>query len=461
MVAVTGLVGMIKHHPETMKLIRELMVGNISDIKPISDLETELGFAYPQVQSILGATTQEAVTTLEFLVSEDVLQKCPCEKLQFCPRCQSPNLKPGLGCPNCGSVNIAKGRVLEHFTCLNNGLEEEYLSGSKYVCPKCKQELRFLGTDYQSLGIHYKCYECGMISKEAASNQQCSQCSLLIPDGETKETVLYLYRLNETKRRWLEFQLNQKGQFIHFLRNHGYEVTENAKVSGTSRSGAEHQLDILAQRDDGLIAYTVGIDILIDSAGREIELDKVFAFDSKIFDMGIHDKVLIAVPNLSAEARQYAQQQRIKIIEEKDLTTFLGSQLPSVPRESSNGHVDFETKAKLLEHLERLHYRVEEKARIQGRSGVEHTFDILAYYYDGIITHTLGINVIIAQDGVDFDAVSSFDTSAYDACLHDKVLLVCPRLDHEAKQFAQCQRIKVVEVGDPTRLTQNLLRGYV
>lgn len=70
--------------------------------------------------------------------------------------------------------------------------------------------------------------------------------------------------------------------------------------------------------------------------------------------------------------------------------------------------------AKLLEHLERLHYRVEERGRIRSRSGVEHTFDILACNHNGMIPHAPGINVMITR---------------------------------------------VVEVGDPTKLTQDLFRG--
>jgi general secretion pathway protein E len=98
-------------------------------------------------------------------------------------------------------------------------------------------------------------------------------------------------------------------------------------------------------------------------------------------------------------------------------------------------------------------YRLEEKAKILGRSGVEHTFDILATNDDGIITHTVGISIMAAKNEIGFDDVSSFDTRAYDVGIHDKLLLACPKLSHEAKQFAKYQRIKVIEVDDPAKLT--------
>jgi hypothetical protein len=181
-------------------------------------------------------------------------------------------------------------------------------------------------------------------------------------------------------------------------------------------------------------------------------LADVFAFDNKVYDLGIHDKVLLVVPKLSAEAAQFARQQRIKVIEPKDLELISRLSTKSMPRQSSNNPFVFETKVKLLEHLRNCGYRFEEKAKIMGRSGVEHVFDILAVNDDGIINHTLAINTLIAQDEISFNTVSSFDTRAYDVGIHDKLLLVSPKLSQEAKQFAQYQRIKVIEVADPGKL---------
>jgi ribosomal protein L37AE/L43A len=452
MVEVVDAIRMVKQNPKAMKLIQEIMEGKISEVKPSTKLATKDGFGYPQAESILESTTSETVATLEFMANEDILERNLHENILFCPKCQSPNLKRGLSCPKCGSGNIAKGRILEHLACRNNSLEEDYGNNGKYICPKCRQELRFLGTDYQSLGINYKCRECGGISKDAAFNMQCQQCSHLFPEGEAKEIVLYSYRLNERKKRQLQYELSEKPRFVDFLRSRGYDVIESAKVNGTTKSGAKHILDILAQRSDGLVTYTIGVGILVDSQGQEVSLAEVFSFDNKVYDLGIHDKVLLVVPKLSPEAGQFARQQRIKVIEEKDMELLLKSPPPSVQKQSANKPFIFETKTKLLEHLKDCGYKFEEKAKILGRSGVEHTFDILAVNDDGVINHTLAINILIAQDEISFNAVSSFDTRAYDVGIHDKLLLACPKLSQEAKQFAQYQRIKTIEVNDPSKL---------
>jgi predicted RNA-binding Zn-ribbon protein involved in translation (DUF1610 family) len=453
MVEVVDAIRMVKQNPKAMKLIQEIMSGKISEVRPSSNLDTKDGFGYPQAENILESTTPEVVDTLEFMANEDILERNICEHILFCPKCQSPKLKTGFGCPKCGSENIARGRILEHLSCRNNSLEEDYSKNGKYVCPKCQQELRFLGTDYQSLGIHYKCRECGGISKDAATNMKCLQCSNLFPETEAKEIVLYSYRLNEARKRQLKFELSEKPRFADFLRSRGYDVVESAKVNGTTKSGAKHVLDILAQRNDGLITYTIGVGILVDGLGSEVSLADVFAFDNKVYDLGIHDKVILVVPKLSPEAGQFARQQRIKVIEEKDIELVLKMPRPSAQNLSGNKPFIFETKAKLLEHLKNSGYRFEEKAKIMGRSGVEHTFDILAVNNDGIINHTLAINILTAQDEISFNAVSSFDSRAYDVGIHDKLLLACPRLCQEARQFAQYQRIKVIEVGDPSKLT--------
>src|SRR4030042_6378366 len=269
MVEVIDVIRIVKQDPRAIKLVKEFLAGNISEVKPTTNLATANGFSYPQAESLLETTTQETVTTLEFLANEDILGRNIRGNILFCPHCQSPNLKPGLGCPKCGSGNIGRGRILEHFSCLNNSLEDDYAANGKYICPKCKQELQFLGTDYQSLGINYKCRDCGGISKDAASIWHCLQCSQYFPEYTAKETVLYSYHLNAEKKRKMEFELDERPRFVDLLKKQGYDVVESANINGTTKSGAKHLIDILAKRDDVLITYIIGVGILVSQAKEE------------------------------------------------------------------------------------------------------------------------------------------------------------------------------------------------
>ena len=194
--------------------------------------------------------------------------------------------------------------------------------------------------------------------------------------------------------------------------------------------------------------------MLVDGRAPEVGLDRVFTYDNKTYDLGLHDKVLVVIPRLSPPARQFALRQKIRLFEGTELENFLasaGSARP--PTESRQQPGTFKSKARLIEHLKAAGYRVEEGATIRGRSGAEHRFHVLARYDDGILTHTLAIGILSANDEVGFDAVSAFDTRAYDANIHDKAILVYPHLSSEARQFAEYQRIKVIEVDSAEALT--------
>ncbi len=111
------------------------------------------------------------------------------------------------------------------------------------------------------------------------------------------------------------FEFKSKSQMVAYLKRRGYEVKEAAAVRG--RSGAEHNIDILATRDDGIVTHHIAIGIEVSDA--PVELGRVFDFDDKAYDIGIQEKVFIASPGLSQEARQFAERQRIRVFEVKEL----------------------------------------------------------------------------------------------------------------------------------------------
>jgi len=246
----------------------------------------------------------------------------------------------------------------------------------------------------------------------------------------------------EGKVQQLDPKLGLETQVIEYLKKQGYIVTENTKMRG--KSGVEHTLDILAQKDDGFIIYAIAIDVLRGD-DREGELSILFNLANKAYDAGIHDRALITPVELGQEAREFAQKQRIKVFDEQQMKA-LASKPPPPVRPSE--FAKFETKSQLLESLGNLGYRVEEKAKVSGRSGVEYTFDILAYSDDGQIGYSLGIDIIHGEPEVGLRQITIFDTKGYDVGIDHKAIVVSPRLAPEAMQFAQHQRIKVFELGE-------------
>ena len=122
---------------KAVKLVAEMLAGNIVDIRPQFDFTTTLGFSYPYVESVLGVSSEEGLRILESLTGKAILGKVLFDRMLCCPQCQSVNLSPLTHCPKCGSGNIARGRVLEHLVCNYVGLEEEFVAKGRYVCPKC------------------------------------------------------------------------------------------------------------------------------------------------------------------------------------------------------------------------------------------------------------------------------------------------------------------------------------
>ena len=435
-------IGSIEKSDIAMKLVAEMLAGQIVNVRPQLDFTAELGFTYPTAEHALQTTSKDLLPVLESLAGRGILKREFFERILRCPRCRSVNLRPSTHCPKCGSGNIVRGRVLEHLACKYVGLEDEFATRGKYVCPKCRLELRSAGTDYQSMGLLRKCRACGEVFSMPNIKWRCLKCSSLVDEDEVSEVSVFAYTLDEAKRSWLEFELEPKSQFIEFLRQRGYQVTRNARVKG--RSGGEHSIDILATRDDGVVTHDIAIGVEV--GGAKIGLDRIFDFDTRAYDSGFHDKMLVIIPELSEEAQKFAGQQRIKVLQVRDLETVLAGSAPQAAPETEQEPFKFTSRSQLVEYLQRRGYEVRENAGIQGRSGASHKMDILATRDDGIITHRIAVGLEAGQKPVALHRVFAFDDRAYDAGIMDKVFIASPGLTKEAREFARRQRINVFEV---------------
>lgn len=442
---------------EIMQLIQDMMDGRVDEIVPVLDLSRESCIAYPKIEELFGGNPEGIVKIMDSLVEERILESKFFDRLIFCPSCASMNLRPSLRCSRCNSGNIARGRILEHFACGKNGLENDFVVGNKCICPHCQKQLKFLGTDYRSLGVSYRCNSCGALSTDVSIRWQCLKCKSFFAEDEAKIHTVHSYFLNEQNRNWLKFEIGYKPKFISYLKYQGYDVHEKVRVIASQGSGASHLLDILAMRDDGFLEHVIGIGVSVGKESEDIGLEDVFRFDNKVYDLGIHDKVLLALPGFNGEARQFARRQRIKTFEIKELIQFvdeIDAKALECTKKAATAvkNFSFENHKQLMKYLLDRGYRIEEKAKIRGRSGAEYSMDILAYIDDGLFTHTVAIGILTGTSEIGLDPVSSFDTKTYDIGIHDKVLLVSPMLSQDAMQFAEQQKIKIIEVTDPALL---------
>lgn len=292
-------------------LIQKMLSGDILEIKATVDPSSEAGLSYPEIEKLLGRNAPEIAQLLEALAAQDILVRTASGKIFLCSCCHSPNLRPSLRCPKCGSGYVDKAQVLEHFNCGYVGVESEFVRIDKYVCPRCQWELKLLETDYRSLGIKYKCGNCSEIFIDPVFKWQCLGCLLLFAENEAKEIPLYTYYLNESRRQRLEFELGPKKEFITFLQSQGYEVMVPGLVVG--RSGVAYTMDLLAEWDDSIIKHSVAIGVL--TGDTEVRLEEIALVDTKAYDIGVHEKLMLVASRLSAEARQFADRQGLKVLE--------------------------------------------------------------------------------------------------------------------------------------------------
>ncbi len=456
-------------NPRVSKLMSILLNGNIHSINPEIDLCLKDGYMYRDADEILGTTGKETFQILDYFAREGLLLKQDFQKMLVSPA-GSFQLMPVERCPYCDSEQITRGQLIEHFNCGYIGLEEEFTVENKQVCPKCRREIKLIGTDYRKPGARYVCHDCHEVFAQPAVKCRDVKTGEVLALEELRRVYLYSYRLNEAQRKRLEFEFEPKKQLIACLISLGYNVRESVKVQG--KSGATHTIDLLASVDDPITRHSVAIGILAASGEEtEVNIDTLFSFDSKIYDTGIDSKMVIAVPRLSSEAIKFAERQSIRVYSLEELR-YLSSRQNGNPEitggndKASNPGVEPDLvqlghKGWLKWFLEKKGYRVEEKFRLKGRSGAEHILDFYAQKDDGIMNHSIAACIISNENhpGDDAGAVINFDSATYDVGIRDKVIISVPKLSKEARQFANYQRIKILEAKDLADFSRQYLKN--
>lgn len=456
-------------NPKTVTLVSWMLSHKDAWIEPEINLQDKEGYTYSVADDIMETSGKATCSVLESLAEKDILLREDFERVLLTPE-GSMQLIPVERCPNCDSPHLSRGKMIEHFTCGYVGFEEEFKSGLKTVCPKCNRELKLIGTDYRNPGLRYTCKNCQEVFPLPSIKYRCLKTDEIFSLEELSHVWLYSYRLNEDYRTRLEFELEPKKRFVDYLHKLGYSVQESVKLQG--KSGATHTIDLLATMDDPIAKHTVAIGILAAPQGEEaVNIDSLFSLDSKIYDIGIKHKIVLAVPGLAPDAKKFAERQGIRVYGLEELGALLSGQsdFPALAEQKkleSTGESEDEPelsklspKGLLKRLLEKKGYTVTENAKVTGRSGAEHTLELYAQKDDGITSHQVAACVIFSghTNGNSVNEVVQFDTAAYDAGITDKVIIAIPRLGKSPKQFAEYQHIKVLEANDLIEFSNQFL----
>ncbi|MEO0097797.1 MAG: restriction endonuclease [candidate division WOR-3 bacterium] len=296
------------------KLLEELIEKRKDELKPKFDPTCENLYRYPEAEEVLGKPPLTTVYLIEDLARLGYLKKIFKGKLFLCPVCNSDELKYETYCPKCHSTYILKMKAIEHI-CGYLGKLETYQDGKNLRCPKCLQELQIIDEDYKFYHAYYQCQDCEEYFKEPKEFWRCLKCGATIEKENLKEIYLFSYQIKEEEISGLKLKTLPKDQIINFLKNQGYEVEEGVKVNG--RSGAEHEIDILATKKSGPLEHRIVVGFA--TAEEEVPAEEVIKLYAKAYDVNAADIILVALPKLSADALHFAKHYRIRVFEKEDL----------------------------------------------------------------------------------------------------------------------------------------------
>jgi general secretion pathway protein E len=202
-----------------------------------------------------------------------------------------------------------------------------------------------------------KAYDCGILDRILISipdlSEEAKQLArkqrIKVIGGEQIEQLLTLKPAQPAKPEE-PVRFETKEELVQSLANRGYGVKEKAKIKG--RSGIEYTFDILAHTEHGQVEHRLGIDLL--NGDKEVSLEQVMLFDTKAYEVGVDEKVILVLVELSPDAQQFAQHQQIKVLKlgQKPVFKPVTEELPARPAEKpvrgAEKPVKLKSQAKLL-----------------------------------------------------------------------------------------------------------------
>ncbi|HUK79617.1 MAG TPA: hypothetical protein VLU91_03020 [Nitrososphaerales archaeon] len=272
------------------------------------------GYAFEGVPE-LGWSTARVRRALESLQMKALLTAEVSDRILLCKDCRSPNLRLRRLCPVCKSINLSKHSILEHFACGMVDKEEAFMKNGSLVCPKCSVKLELLDSDYRNLSYMYACQDCNGLNRELLETMVCSICGTEAEVDKEDEVTLCAYHLNEPNQALAFAQIKPVEECTAFFKSLGHAVEAPALVAG--KSGARHTFDLLIGRAQGGTPgrdsrAAVVVEILLSD--KPIEVDEVARVYGKLSDLYC-DSIILAVPGLAADARNYASSFRLRILE--------------------------------------------------------------------------------------------------------------------------------------------------
>ena len=304
----------VNKESNAQKVIDRIRQDNITEIKPVYDLEKNCTNSYPIVEKFVDPDVK-IEPILEEIAETGVLVKELYDKMVLCPKCNSHHSTTRYNCPYCNSFDIEKSSLIEHIKCGYMDVEQKFRKEKKLVCPKCGGELNKADFDYKKAGVWCKCNNCEKNFDIPTPSHFCRKCGSISTFEEINLKNVFAYRVKETSKKGSSNSPLINIGINKFLTENGWKVKSSAKING--KSGTEYTFDIIAFKGSKSKESMV-IDIV---TSEEMVLEQpVVTLFAKIFDVTPNRSLLIAMPKINDNGKKMAELYKIQIIEAKDQT---------------------------------------------------------------------------------------------------------------------------------------------
>lgn len=288
------------------ELLQAILRTERDEIVPVVDASRPEGYYYPFLEGQGLPPTD--VELLEALTERGDLIRYVKYKLLTCPDDGHLQLRPTHLCPSCGSENIGKEPLIEHFPCGHIAAASDFQQRQGLVCPKCGKRLKLLGKDYRRPADFYRCRQCGEITYVPEVSLHCPVCGHYFDLSDVDDMVLYAYRREEGRPAQLRDLLAEAAAI---LERAGYEVSLMTQLEG--RSGVHHACDLYAARRVSGLQTELLLDVAL--AARSVSSKALISLYGKAEDLGVGALLFVAIPALDESARGYAMYHDIRVLE--------------------------------------------------------------------------------------------------------------------------------------------------
>lgn len=245
---------------------------------------------------------------LEELAEAGMLRRRFFERLHVCHYCDSSRLHAREVCMKCHASHLTEHSLIHHYACGWQAVQPLFEVGSAYVCPKCRNELRHYGVDYDRPGSVMTCECCGETMSEPEVGFLCLDCHRttsgdhagfrdwhqydLLPDG-----IAALKSGRLPVDGYVDDR--QRGSTFHDFRLLARHCLSVAQRTGRPLSGARLTIDVADLADKiGERAITAVCQLI-----REVAVQSIRAHD---ISATLVDTVLICMPETDEAAAKIA-----------------------------------------------------------------------------------------------------------------------------------------------------------